>query len=130
MASNGRREFLKLAAGSATAAAIGSRAIAKAVAIRAHSASRSIRDVEHVVVLMQENRAFDHYFGALRGVRGFGDPRPLTLPSGRPVWFQPDAKNTDGYVLPFHLDGQRHERAAHGQPRPQLEEFARALEEP
>src|SRR5262245_61858459 len=48
---------------------------------------------------MQENRAFDHYFGTLRGVRGFGDPRPMTLPSGQPVWFQP---NGAGFLLPFH----------------------------
>jgi phospholipase C len=106
MTAQGRREFLKLAAGSAVASAAGSRAIAKALAIPAHAATRSIRDVEHVVILMQENRAFDHYFGALRGVRGFGDPRPVTLPSGRPVWFQPDPKAAAGYVLPFHLDGR------------------------
>ncbi|MEJ0064655.1 MAG: phospholipase C, phosphocholine-specific [Caulobacteraceae bacterium] len=105
MTAKGRREFLKLAAGSALGAA-GSRAIAKALAVPAHRATRSIRDVEHVVILMQENRAFDHYFGALRGVRGFGDPRPLTLPSGKPVWFQPDPKGADGYVLPFRLDGR------------------------
>ena len=67
-----RRDFLKLAAGSAFAAWAGSRAIADALAVPAHDATRSIRDVEHVVILMQENRSFDHYFGALRGVRGFG----------------------------------------------------------
>ena len=33
----------------------------------------SLRDVKHVVMLMQENRSFDHYFGTLAGVRGFGD---------------------------------------------------------
>ena len=38
---------------------------------------------------MQENRSFDHYFGTLRGVRGFADPRPIDLPSGQPVWNQP-----------------------------------------
>ncbi|HRG80082.1 MAG TPA: alkaline phosphatase family protein, partial [Cyclobacteriaceae bacterium] len=32
------------------------------------------RDAEHVVILMQENRSFDHCYGALRGVRGFNDP--------------------------------------------------------
>ena len=106
MSAKGRREFLKLAAGSAVASAAGSRAIAKALAVAPHSATRSIRDVEHVVILMQENRSFDHYFGALRGVRGFGDPRPVTLPSGKPVWYQPDAKAADGYVLPFRLDGR------------------------
>ena len=37
--------------------------------------------------LMQENRAFDHYFDTLQGVRGFGDPHPPSpLPSGKPVW--------------------------------------------
>jgi len=35
--------------------------------------------VEHIVILMQENRSFDHYFGTLRGVRGFGDPRVAQL---------------------------------------------------
>jgi phospholipase C len=104
---DGRRDFLKLATGSALAAGAGSRAIAKALATPAHRATRSIRDVEHVVILMQENRAFDHYFGALRGVRGFGDPRPITLPSRRPVWFQPDPTVEDGYVLPFRLDSGR-----------------------
>ncbi|HMF66499.1 MAG TPA: alkaline phosphatase family protein, partial [Phyllobacterium sp.] len=48
----------------------------------------SLADIEHVVILMQENRSFDHYFGTLRGVRGFGDPRPLRLASGKQVWEQ------------------------------------------
>ena len=53
---------------------------------------------------MQENRSFDHYFGTLRGVRGFGDPRAVKLPSGKSVWHQPDANNPDGYLLPFRPD--------------------------
>jgi len=52
--------------------------------------------------MMQENRSFDHYFGALRGVRGFGDPRAVKLPSGKSVWHQPDTNNPDGFELPFH----------------------------
>ncbi|HEY4461071.1 MAG TPA: phospholipase C, phosphocholine-specific [Streptosporangiaceae bacterium] len=48
-----------------------------------------IRDIKHVVILMQENRSFDHYFGSLRGVRGFGDRSTITLPGGYPVWQQP-----------------------------------------
>lgn len=62
------------------------------------------RDIKHVVLLMQENRSFDHYFGALAGVRGFGDPNALTLPNGRSVFYQPDPENPSGYLLPFHLD--------------------------
>src|SRR5262249_15517601 len=48
-----------------------------------------IRDIKHVVIVMQENRSFDHYFGSLRGVRGFGDRSPITLPGGLPVFQQP-----------------------------------------
>jgi phospholipase C len=62
-------------------------------------------DVEHVVILMQENRSFDHYFGTMRGVRGFGDPTRLTLPSGRDVLHQPDDNRVDGgFLLPFRVD--------------------------
>jgi phospholipase C len=48
-----------------------------------------IRDVKHVVILMQENRSFDHYYGSLKGVRGFGDRSTITLPGGYSVWQQP-----------------------------------------
>jgi phospholipase C len=64
----------------------------------------SFRDVKHVVILMQENRSFDHYFGTLAGVRGFDDPQALKLPNGQSVFYQPDAQNPNGYLLPFHLD--------------------------
>ncbi|MDI5966557.1 alkaline phosphatase family protein [Streptantibioticus silvisoli] len=64
----------------------------------------SLDDVEHVVMLMQENRSFDHYFGTLGGVRGFSDPQARRLADGRSVFYQPDPQNPDGYTLPFHLD--------------------------
>ncbi|MCU1682562.1 MAG: putative phospholipase precursor [Amycolatopsis sp.] len=48
-----------------------------------------IRDIKHVVILMQENRSFDHYFGSLKGVRGFGDRSTITLPGGLSVFQQP-----------------------------------------
>jgi phospholipase C len=76
--------------------------IARALAIPANNRTGTIRDVEHIVFMMQENRSFDHYFGTLRGVRGFGDPRTVRLPSGNSVWHQPDPSNPDGFVLPFH----------------------------
>ncbi len=75
--------------------------IARALAIPANRATRSIRDVEHIVVLMQENRSFDHYYGVMRGVRGFGDPHPVTLPSGKDVWYQADGSTV---VPPFRPD--------------------------
>jgi phospholipase C len=92
-----RRRFIQLAGGTAAASAV-STSIARAAAIPANRRTGTLRDVEHIVVLMQENRSFDHYFGTLRGVRGFGDPHPVTLPSGKPVWYQSDGSKD---VLPF-----------------------------
>lgn len=66
--------------------------------------TRSLKDIKHVVLLMQENRSFDHYFGTMAGVRGFGDPHALRLSTGRSVFYQPDEMNPDGYTLPFHLN--------------------------
>ncbi|TWG21025.1 phospholipase C [Actinoplanes teichomyceticus] len=73
----------------------------RALAIPANNRTGSIEDVEHVIVLMQENRSFDHYFGTLRGVRGFADPHPATQPSGRSVWHQ---RHGDAELLPFRPD--------------------------
>lgn len=64
----------------------------------------SMKDIRHVVLLMQENRSFDHYFGTMAGVRGFSDPNAMSLSDGRSVFHQPDAANPLGYTLPFHLD--------------------------
>jgi phospholipase C len=59
-----------------------------------------LTDIEHVVILIQENRSFDHYFGSYRGVRGFSDQSM--------AFHQPDPANTTispvGTLLPFHLD--------------------------
>ncbi|MEU3614711.1 phosphocholine-specific phospholipase C [Streptomyces sp. NPDC006872] len=96
-----RRRFLQLT-GATTAFTALSSSIARAAALPANHRTGSIEDVEHIVVLMQENRSFDHYFGKLRGVRGFGDPRPVTLANGRSVWHQADGSGKD--VLPFHPD--------------------------
>lgn len=76
-----RRRFLQLAGGAAATSLL-STSIARAAAIPADRRTGTLRDVQHIVVLMQENRSFDHYFGTLRGVRGFGDPRPVVLRNG------------------------------------------------
>jgi phospholipase C len=94
-----RRRFLQLTGGTAAASML-STSIARAAAIQANRRTGTLKDVEHVVVLMQENRSFDHYFGAMRGVRGFGDPRPATLPNGKPIWHQADGAGNE--YLPFH----------------------------
>ena len=98
MTTSDRRTFLRVLGGTALAAAL-PESIGRAMAIPANNRTGTIEDVEHIVVLMQENRSFDHYFGSLRGVRGFEDPRAVRLPSGQSVWHQPDGAAT---VLPFH----------------------------
>src|SRR6266404_1631659 len=64
------------------------------------SVCSKLTDIEHVVIFIQENRSFDHYFGSYRGVRGFSDQSP--------AFQQPDPANTTnppaGVLLPFHLD--------------------------
>jgi phospholipase C len=99
-----RRRFLKTVALAGAAAGALPLAIRQALAIPASGKTGTIKDVEHVVILMQENRSFDHYFGTLRGVRGYGDRRTPPLPGGNPVWFQPSKAHADGYVAPFHMD--------------------------
>jgi phospholipase C len=73
--------------------------VAPAAPGRARLTSASISDIQHVVVLMQENRSFDHYFGTMPGVLGFADP---SVPVSR--FYQPDPQNPDNYLLPFHAD--------------------------
>jgi phospholipase C len=101
-----RRSVLKSTAVFAGASLLPS-SLREALAAPMRKAGGSIKDVEHVVILMQENRSFDHYFGTLRGVRGYGDPRTPMLPGGKPVWFQPAASHGDGFIAPFHLDTQQ-----------------------
>ncbi len=98
-----RREMITTAAAAAAAAAGMSSACARdafpRVLANASSCGR-LTDIEHVVIFIQENRSFDHYFGSYRGVRGFAEPSP--------AFRQPDPANTTdppvGALLPFHLD--------------------------
>ncbi|MEV6523822.1 phosphocholine-specific phospholipase C [Longispora sp. NPDC051575] len=69
-------------------------------ALAAPAPPGDLSSVKHVVYLVQENRSFDHYFGTLRGVRGFGDPNAVALRTGKPVFAQP---TTGGHVLPFSV---------------------------
>ncbi|MFE0106253.1 phosphocholine-specific phospholipase C [Streptomyces sp. NPDC059009] len=94
-----RRRLMAIGGGALGAAAVGSflppslqRALAQ------EPPKGGLGSVEHVVILMQENRSFDHYFGTLRGVRGFGDRAAIQLPGGRPVFEQPGVLRT---ILPF-----------------------------
>ncbi|NOL41150.1 phospholipase C, phosphocholine-specific [Kribbella sandramycini] len=99
-----RRDFLKTAGLTAASAGVFS-ALPESLqrALAAPAPAGGLDMIEHVVILMQENRSFDHYFGALRGVRGFNDPTARTLATGRSVFHQP---NGSGYVLPYPVASQ------------------------
>jgi phospholipase C len=99
-----RRDFIKKAAmlaGGAGAASLFPESVQRAMAISPDPGTTYL-DAEHVVILMQENRSFDHCYGKLQGVRGFNDPRAIDLPNKNKVWLQTDQKG-DTYA-PFRLD--------------------------
>ncbi|MEV5160247.1 phosphocholine-specific phospholipase C [Streptomyces sp. NPDC053728] len=104
-----RRRLFALGGGALGAAAAGSflppslQAAIAAQPVGGKAAGDGLDAVEHVVILMQENRSFDHYFGTLRGVRGFADRNAIELPSGTPVFEQPGPAGTT--VLPFPVRG-------------------------
>lgn len=70
------------------------------------AATGTIADIEHVVLFMQENRAFDHYFGTMAGVRGFKDPN-VQKNNGQPIWYQTvngSLSNATDTLLPWYLN--------------------------
>lgn len=99
-----RRDFIKKAAlltGAVGLSSILPPAIQRAMAINPLPGTTYL-DAEHIVILMQENRSFDHLFGTLRGVRGYNDPRAIDLPNKNKVWLQSNEKGET--YAPFHLD--------------------------
>jgi phospholipase C len=114
MTDSNRRGFLRAvgtAAGATAAMTTFPPAIARALSIPAARRTGTIRDVEHIVVLTQENRSFDHYFGTLNGVRGFADRFPIPVAdsagiTGKNVWYQPNQTATaaPAVIAPFRLD--------------------------
>lgn len=121
-----RRDVLKamMAGGGAGAALLAP--IARALAIPADRRTGTIMDVDHVVILTQENRAFDHYFGALNGVQGFGDRFAIPVADlgarvDRTVFVQPNEHGgAPALIAPFRLDTRndftliRHDGTPHG----------------
>src|SRR2546423_1734005 len=102
-----RRELIR--AGVAGGAAAGLSGVAAQTLSRALAAQPKcgrLKDIQHVVILIQENRSFDHYFGRYRGVRGFADPNvlPLNDGSGLTVFAQPSDGVCGGHLYPFRFD--------------------------
>ncbi len=92
-----RRRFIQAAAAATAAGAAG-----PALAAAAGPPSK-LSDIDHIIILMKENRSFDHYFGSLRGVRGFGDPTARHA-DGTSRFQQRDDLHPDGHVLPFPVN--------------------------
>jgi phospholipase C len=108
-----RRELLGTAA--AATAMVGLEALSPArILERALAApvAGTLADIKHVVIFVNENRSFDHYYGTYRGVRGFADPAVLKQSDGTPVFAQKFSGSPfgaasaayGGHLLPFHFD--------------------------
>ncbi|GAB5592765.1 hypothetical protein Unana1_07665 [Umbelopsis nana] len=77
-----------------------------------NSNGTGLEKIKHFVYFMQENRAFDHYYGTMAGVRGFNDPNVGVQGNGNNLYYQPDSsspdiKNGSKYLLPFQFKGNR-----------------------
>ncbi len=97
-----RREFIKKAAllsGMGGIASILPPSIERAFAINP-DAGTTFLDAEHIVILMQENRSFDHCYGTLSGVRGFNDPRAVNLPDKKPCMVSNRRERKDLFAFP------------------------------
>jgi len=95
-----RRDFIKKAALLAGAGALPASVI-KAMSINP-APGTTFLDAEHIVILMQENRSFDHTYGTLQGVRGYNDPRAIVTPGKNLVWLQENAAGET--YAPFRLN--------------------------
>lgn len=81
MSNISRRRFIEVGASAAAAAPA-----VPGASVEAATTPSSLRDIDRFIILMQENRSFDHYFGTLSGVRGYGDAKALRLDNGRSVF--------------------------------------------
>ncbi|HET6810988.1 MAG TPA: alkaline phosphatase family protein [Acidimicrobiales bacterium] len=104
----GRRRFLQMtAAGGVSATVLGRSSLVEALTSSAAPCSPPrLAGIEHILIFVQENRSFDNYFGAYKGVRGFDD---RTAPGGiqafRQAYRQPATPT--GFpdpLQPFRMD--------------------------
>ena len=90
-------------------------AVATGLVAPATASEQSLKDIKHIVLFMQENRAFDHYFGTMAGVRGFQDPNAhVSKNTGKDVFHQPVDQTIEDdtppknvtELLPWYLNWQ------------------------
>jgi phospholipase C len=68
---------------------------------------QAIDKIEHVIVILQENRSFDHYFGTFPGADG------LPMENGRPAVCIPNPKVQEGCTRPFHDTDEENQGGPH-----------------
>jgi hypothetical protein len=71
-------------------------------------ASQDIHKIKHVVVIMQENRSFDSYFGTYQGANG------IPMHNGEPAVCVPDPRARQ-CVKPYHDPHDLNRGGPHGQ---------------
>jgi phospholipase C len=93
-----RRDLLK-AGGAAGALALTADPLVQQALAKVTPPPGKLTDIDHVVILIQENRSFDHYFGTLPGVNGLGTAAAKAVYSqaGYPV------EGFEGHLNPFHF---------------------------
>ncbi|KAI9717574.1 MAG: hypothetical protein M1828_007135 [Chrysothrix sp. TS-e1954] len=82
------------------------RVVALAALLCGAVSADSLASINHVVLFMQENRAFDHYFGTMAGVRGFSDPN-VQVNAKQSVFYQTVDKSLSTAttaLLPWYLN--------------------------
>src|SRR6266850_6539003 len=76
------------------------------IAMQAAQAADSIDKIRHVVIIMQENRSFDSYFGTFPGADG------IPMQDGDPTVCVPDPKSNT-CVRPYHDPKDRNAGGPH-----------------
>jgi phospholipase C len=99
--------FLAVVIAAGVAAATMPRGHGDAEASESASVVAGIHKIRHVVVIMQENRSFDSYFGTFPGADG------IPMSNGEPIVCVPDPA-TQACVRPYHDSADRNSGGPHG----------------
>jgi phospholipase C len=71
------------------------------------------KKIQHIVIIMQENRSFDQYFGTYPGADGLAAAQATATAQGTPALCLPDPRPGVGCDMPYHTTAQINYGAAH-----------------
>src|SRR3984893_8940652 len=100
-----RRDVLKsgVLAGAGLATGFSPMALMRALATGGSTCGQ-LTDIEHVIILIQENRSFDHYFGRYKGVRGFDDQSIDRAVFAQGYLRSDEPMTVPDPLFPYHID--------------------------